>query len=72
MAIPKGHKTNYETLLKAAQSNDLALMECTDTKTGDPVYVLCAVNRLNKEFEFVPLARLFNSDPYEEVNPPVP
>jgi len=67
--IPKGHKNNFETLKQAAANGDLALMECHCSATGNPVMVLCAVNRCQDEFVFVPVAKLFDGNPYEEVIP---
>jgi Family of unknown function (DUF6117) len=43
MAIPDGIKQNFETLRKAFNNGDIALMECTDKTTGMPAYVVCAV-----------------------------
>jgi len=68
--IPKGHKNNFETLKQAVANGDLALMECQSSATGKPVMVLCAVNRSRDEFEFVPVAKLFDGNPYDEVIPP--
>ena len=45
MAIPDYARTNFETLLKAAEAGDLALMECTEVASGETRYVLCAVGR---------------------------
>lgn len=67
--IPKGHKNNFETLKQAAAHGDLALMECQSSATGMPVMVICAVNRGQDEFEFVPVAKLFDGNPYDEVIP---
>ncbi len=73
MAIPVGHRRNFDTLRKAFLAGDVALMECESTGTGQPVAVLCAANRLpDAEVEFVPFAMLFNGNPYEEINPPKP
>lgn len=71
MAIPKGHKTNFETLQRASDNGDLALMECTDRETGEPVYVVCAVYRDEQGFyNTVPMARMFDGNPYEQLRPP--
>ena len=71
MAIPKGHKRNFNTLVKAFRAGDVALMECQLSATGETVAVICAANRLpNGEIEFAPFAMLFNGNPYEMVNPP--
>ena len=45
MSIPDYARANFNTLLRAAASGDLALVECADTTTGEPRYVLCAVGR---------------------------
>lgn len=68
--IQKGHKENFNTLLLAALHGDLALLDCTDKKTGAPVKAVCAVNRIGSEYQFVPVAKLFDGDPYDELNPP--
>lgn len=70
MAIDKSHKANFDTLLAAAGNGDLALMECKNAKTGAPVVALCAVDRDGGDFVFVPLAKLFDGNPYEELVPP--
>jgi hypothetical protein len=71
MAIQKGDKKNFETILNAAKNGDLALLECQDAGSGEARSVICAVNRNGEGFEFVPLARLFAGNPYDEVTPPV-
>lgn len=73
MAIPKGHKANFETLQRACENGDLALMECVDKNTGAPVITICAVSCEGEEGEFVftPLARMFDGNPYEQLVPPM-
>ena len=69
--IPKGHRKNFDTLRRAFSAGDVALVECTSKTTGDPVFSLCAVQREdNGDFSFVPLARMFDGNPYEELDPP--
>jgi len=68
--IAPGYKANFQTLKRAAVNGDLALMECRDAKTDLPVMVVCAVQRLGDDFQFVPVAKLFSGNPYEEVLPP--
>ena len=71
MAITKGHKQNFNTLVKAVQAGDVALMECQLASTGEIVAVICAANRQpHGETQFVPFAMLFNGNPYEALNPP--
>jgi hypothetical protein len=40
MAIPEAFVRNFRTLLSAAESGDLAVMECADALTGEPRYVI--------------------------------
>jgi len=70
MALSPGHKHNFELIKRAADAGDLALMDCTDAKTGAPVSVVCAVEVKKGEYTFIPLAKLFDGNPYEEVLPP--
>ena len=71
MAIPKGHRQNFQTLVDAFNNGDVALMECELEATGETVAVICAASRLpNGEIEFAPFAMLFNDNPYKMVNPP--
>ena len=71
MSLLPGHRTNFDTLRRAALSNDLALMDCRHRDTGEPIAVLCAANRLSRgEIDFVPLAMLFNNNPYDFLVPP--
>lgn len=70
MAIPEAHTKNFSTLLRAADNNDVCLMECIDKDTGKPEYVICVVNRVDDEFEFVPVAKMFHGNPYDELIPP--
>jgi hypothetical protein len=42
MAIRDHHRANFQTLLHAALSGDLALMECADAVSGEPRFVVCA------------------------------
>ncbi len=72
MSIADGYKANFKTLLKAAENGDLALIECQDAATRVPVVVICAVFK-DKDgmFNTVPLAKMFDGDPYEELIPPL-
>lgn len=69
MAITEGYTANFQTLLAAARNQDLALIECTDAKTGVSVITICAIER-GDEYRAVPLAKMFDGSPYEELIPP--
>ncbi len=73
MALPTGHRRNFDTLTRAFDAGDTALMECQLAATGETVAVICAANRLpDGRIEFAPFAMLFNENPYHTVNPPIP
>lgn len=80
MPIPEHVSNNFKTLCRAVDADRVAIMECTDAKTGEPTFVICAVQierpaiiapGVEPEYIFVPFARLFSGNPYEEVLPPV-
>jgi len=70
--ISEGHRNNLETLKQVFANDDAALVQCTDKATGKPVVALCAVvfNEEAEEFEIVPFAKMFDSNPYEDLLPP--
>ena len=71
MSLLPGYKANFETMLQAAKNGDLALMDCTDKITGKQVATVVAVQReTDGSFLFVPVAKLFDGNPYEEIDPP--
>lgn len=70
MAIPDHIKTNFNTLLRAASSGDLALMECADAVTGETRYVVCAVGRDDDDYVFTPFGHLAPGNPYDAYVPP--
>lgn len=69
--LAAAHVANFNTMLKAARSKDLCLIQCTDARTGDPVATVCMVNQdAEGNVELAPVAKLFNTNPYEELLPP--
>ncbi len=74
MAIPDYARTNFNTLLRAAQDGNLALMECTEVGSGETRYVLCAVGRGTDEdgddYVLTPFGHLAPGNPYEAYIPP--
>ena len=68
MALAKGHRKNLDTIIRAADARDLAVLECRDRLTLAPVPVLVAVHQDDAgQYIFTPLARMFTSNPYEEL-----
>lgn len=70
MAIAEGYKANFNTLLRAVKNGDTCLMECNDAVTGKPVMVVAAIYEEDGEHVTVPLAKLFDGNPYEQLVPP--
>ncbi|NML12168.1 hypothetical protein HHL08_18795 [Sphingobium sp. AR-3-1] len=70
MAIPEGYRRNFETLLRAAEHGDLALLECRDAATGVPRYVICAVGREERDYVMTPFGHLHDGNPYNAYVPP--
>ncbi|MCT9000183.1 DUF6117 family protein [Chelativorans intermedius] len=68
--IPDHIRANFQTLMRAAENGDLALMECSDAETGAPRYVICAVGRNGGEYLFTPFGHLAEGNPYEAYRPP--
>jgi hypothetical protein len=67
MAVPEGHRNNFETLKRAFQAGDVALVECVSATTGEPAYVICMTNRDDEgSVTFVPVAKMFDENPYDE------
>ena len=55
--ISEVDKTNFETLARAMESGDAALVSCVRKSDGKPVAVICAMNRNeDDETDMIPLA----------------
>ena len=70
MSIPDHARANFQTLLRAAEDNNLALMECEDAKTGETRYVICAVGQDGADYVFTPFGHLADGNPYDAYLPP--
>ena len=70
MPIELAYVNNFKTLCRAIDNADVALLECTDAATGKKVVAICAVSHKNGDYAMVPIAKLFDGDPYKELIPP--
>lgn len=70
MAIPKGYQTNLNTIIEAAKADRLAILDCTDKATGKQVIALIALGEGPEGYDLIPLAKMFDGNPYEEIDPP--
>ena len=70
MAIPATIRERFEQLLRAAEIRALALIECSDTVTGEPRYVVAAVGRADDgDYLTLPFGHL-PDDPFSVYSPP--
>jgi len=72
MSIPDYARRNFQTLLRAADGGNLALMECLDAQTGEKRYVICAVGRDCGNYVFTPFGHLADGNPFDAYLPPDP
>jgi hypothetical protein len=70
MKLSRGIKANFRTLQNACEAGRLALLDCQDARTGEHVPVVVAINSDGEDYAFVPLAKMFVGNPYDELNPP--
>ncbi|MGL4243440.1 MAG: DUF6117 family protein [Beijerinckiaceae bacterium] len=70
MAIPDHARKNFQTLQRAAEAGDLALMECRDAATGETRYVICAVGQDKGQYLMTPFGHLAEGNPFEMYVPP--
>jgi hypothetical protein len=72
MAITKRNRKNFDTLLKAIRTDRVSLLECQDKATNKVVNVIVILNHDGDDINMVPFAKMFDGNPYEEINPPLP
>ena len=72
-AFLDGYKANFTTLSDAMRSGRVALLETRDSRTGETVACIVAVNSTpDGGAEFVPVARMLDGNPYSYLQPPDP
>lgn len=68
--IADGYKTNFETLKRACNDGNLALMSAIRKSDQQPVVLVCAVNRVKGGYDFAPLAVMCEGNPFDDFEPP--
>ena len=72
MAISEGYKANFETLKRAADDGALCIVECKDKESGKTVIAVCAAwMDTDEQVHLVPVAKMFDGDPYAELEDPI-
>lgn len=72
MTIKIRHQHNFAELVRAISQGDVGLVECRDATTNEPVAVICIFQRdeNNRSITSLPVAKMFESNPYEQLIPP--
>jgi len=68
--IPAGHRANFQTILKAADQNALALMMLYDKEEGHFRPVICMMGYDGEDYFPTPIAILIEDDPYARFEDP--
>ena len=71
MTIVQKHKSNFDTLTRAFENDQVCIMDCVEKASGEHVAVICAVAKQGEEFALTPFARFFNGNPFELLIPPI-
>jgi hypothetical protein len=70
--ISDAHRSNLETLQRAFDNGDAALVECQRVADGETVVTLCAVGRDGEEYVITPFAEMVGGNPFDLYRPPNP
>jgi len=72
MSIPDDHKKLVQALRDAFAEGRTVLMECRYVTTRDTVTVLCMKFEKEGKTVIIPVAKLFDGEPTEEIEPIIP
>ncbi len=71
MAIEQHYRRNFQELCRAIAHGSVALVECYDADTKNPVITICIMAKNNSgEISMIPAAKLFDGNPYDQLIPP--
>jgi hypothetical protein len=70
MALRRGDRANFKTLLAAAHVNDLALLSATRKSDGAKVALICAMGSKDGMYYPAPLAVMIEGNPFELFDDP--
>lgn len=68
--ITQKHKEAAMDIMHGCDKDELCLVECKSRMTGEMVTVLCAHFEKGDGMAITPLAKMFDGDPHDEVEPP--
>lgn len=64
--LNEANKANFETLRRACDRGNLALMSAVRKADNKPVGLVCAISSDGKEYVVTPLAVMIEGNPYED------
>lgn len=66
MSIPDHIRTNFQTMLRAADDQQLGLIEGRDAATGAIRYIICGITLIDDKYYITPFGHLSTGNPYDE------
>ena len=69
-SLTKAERANYDTLKRVFMNGNDALIRCKDKASGKNVAVIAAVVMEGSKYNIIPIAKLFDGNPYEELIDP--
>lgn len=70
--LQRPDRANFDTLSRAFDAGDVALVEVKRLSDGRPVAAICAIGRQDGLFTLTPFAILVEGNPFELYAPPLP
>ncbi len=64
------YKEAFESMAVSYQHGTVALVECTDKKTGERAAIVCVVIHGEADHFLVPVARMLSDDETDQYEPP--
>lgn len=64
--IPDHMRSNFNTLIRAAENGDLALIESKDAATGEQRFLIAAMHKDGDDIVVVPFGHMATGNPYEQ------
>jgi hypothetical protein len=65
-------RENFDTLMRAFQNGDVALVDSTRKADGEQVALICTVHFDGDDYQLTPFAEMVAGNPFELYEPPMP
>ena len=70
LALTPAQKKNFAQIERAFASDRIVLLSVREKSSGKQSALICGVNRIDEEYEFVPFAMVLDGNPYEQFDSP--